>query len=348
MGTVASSVRDAGLQRLAFSPPPCGYSDLQCDIVFTARNQKVAMQLFTPTTTQKIPATVDETKERWKARLDYDNNTRMLCIFSHGNADDIATSAPYSQWMADTFDMNVARIALAAALRARFACGPPAASAALRALVYPAGILRLPRLRPRRGRDVLRGGYVRGDRGRVRRRREPHGREAAESAALGQVARHRAKHLPRQPAAPDERRRARVAAGLRRALRVLWAAAGADGGGGRGALCTQTCCVCCVCRSTPADGENAQVFMPSVARIPRVVVPVCIVHGTADDVVPVENAETLVAALGSRAAYPALYVPAGHNDIEPTHGPQFVAYLKHFLEYTANVAAPPYRRDVQE
>ena len=119
MGNVASSVRDAGLQRLAFSAPPCGYSDAQCETVFTAKGRRVPMRLFTPTAAQTIPAKVDETRQRWLARMDY-KDSRLLCVFSHGNADDLATSAPYSQWISDTFDMNVARIMLAAApLRAR-------------------------------------------------------------------------------------------------------------------------------------------------------------------------------------------------------------------------------------
>ena len=86
--------------------------------------------------------------------------------------------------------------------------------------------------------------------------------------------------------------------------------------------------------------------MPTVTRTPHVAVPVCVVHGTADVVVSVDNAEAIVACCGSLAAYPPLYVPAGHNDIEVTHGPRFVAHIVRFLEYTANVAATPYQRDV--
>lgn len=88
--------------------------------------------------------------------------------------------------------------------------------------------------------------------------------------------------------------------------------------------------------------------MPSVTRMPRVVVPVCVVHGTTDDVVPVDNAHAIVAACGALAAYPPLYVPAGHNDVEITHGPRFIAYISQFLVYTANIAALPYERDVNE
>jgi len=91
---------------------------------------------------------------------------------------------------------------------------------------------------------------------------------------------------------------------------------------------------------------RAQVFMPSVTRIPSVTVPVCVVHGTADTVVSVDNAEAIVACCGSQAAYPPLYVPAGHNDIEATYGPRFVSHIARFLEYTANIATLPYHRDL--
>ena len=110
-------------------------------------------------------------------------------------------------------------------------------------------------------------------------------------------------------------------------------------------------CVCHVCCSTlkrAADGVNAQVFMNSVERVRSVIVLVCVIHGTNDDVVPVENGKDIVAALGSKAAYPALYVPAGHNDIEALHGPRFVAYIVRFLEYTANIAALPFTRHMHE
>lgn len=72
----------------------------------------------------------------------------------------------------------------------------------------------------------------------------------------------------------------------------------------------------------------------------------CVVHGTQDDVVPVENAHALVARCGTRAAYPPLYLPAGHNDVERLHGARFVAYVARFLEYAAREDVPPYARDV--
>ena len=95
-------------------------------------------------------------------------------------------------------------------------------------------------------------------------------------------------------------------------------------------------------------GVADQLFMPSVERMPRVQVPVCVVHGTRDDVVAVENARALVARCGARAAYPPLYVSAGHNDVETLHGACFVAHVQRFLEHTAAVRAQPYVRDVDE
>jgi len=116
MGAVASSVRDAGLQRLAFNAPPCGYADTECEIVYTAGGLKVTMKLFTPDAGQTVR--VDDTRQRWLARMDY-NDSRLLCIYSHGNSDDLGTGAMYMQWMANTFDMNVARIAARALSRTR-------------------------------------------------------------------------------------------------------------------------------------------------------------------------------------------------------------------------------------
>ena len=106
MGAVASYTRDAGLQRLAFNAPPCGYADNECEQTATADGTPVALRFFHPAPRQTIPATVNDAKQRWLARLQYTDN-RMLCIFSHGNSDDLGTSAPYSQWLADAFEMNV-------------------------------------------------------------------------------------------------------------------------------------------------------------------------------------------------------------------------------------------------
>lgn len=99
---MASYTRDAGLQRLAFSPPPCGYSIGQCECIHTSNGNVVATRLFTPTNTGGLC----ETKQRWIARQNYED-TRLLCIFSHGNSDDIQTSTVYIQWLCDRFNMNV-------------------------------------------------------------------------------------------------------------------------------------------------------------------------------------------------------------------------------------------------
>jgi len=114
MGNVASSVRDAGLQRMVFNAPPCGYSDAQCEAVYTDSGAKVAMRLFTP---QNDMTVVDSTRQRWLARMDY-IDTRLLCLFSHGNSDDLESSAAYSQWMSNTFNMNVVYIVIIAVLAA--------------------------------------------------------------------------------------------------------------------------------------------------------------------------------------------------------------------------------------
>ena len=106
MGAVASYTRDAGLQRLAFSAPPCGYAATQCEVITAADGAAVALRFFHPAARQTIPATVNEAQQRWRARQKYEDE-RMLCLFSHGNSDDLGTSAPYSQWLADAFNMNV-------------------------------------------------------------------------------------------------------------------------------------------------------------------------------------------------------------------------------------------------
>ena len=107
-------------------------------------------------------------------------------------------------------------------------------------------------------------------------------------------------------------------------------------------------CVCGAGVPRALLGVADQLFMPSVERMARVRVPVCVVHGTRDDVVDVENAKALVARCGAGAAYTPLYVPAGHNDVETLHGARFVAHVTAFLEFASRVTALPYARDVNE
>ena len=58
------------------------------------------------------------------------------------------------------------------------------------------------------------------------------------------------------------------------------------------------------------------IFCPSINLVPFVRTPVFIVHGKQDDVIPIENAELLVAQLHSKAYYPPLYLHGKHNDLE--------------------------------
>ena len=58
------------------------------------------------------------------------------------------------------------------------------------------------------------------------------------------------------------------------------------------------------------------VFCPSLQVIRDIRVPVFVVHGKQDDVIPIENAELLVAQMHSKAYYPPLYLHGKHNDLE--------------------------------
>ena len=58
------------------------------------------------------------------------------------------------------------------------------------------------------------------------------------------------------------------------------------------------------------------VFCPSIKMVPFIRVPVFIVHGKQDDIIPIENAQVLVQQLHQKAYYPPLYLHAKHNDVE--------------------------------
>lgn len=74
------------------------------------------------------------------------------------------------------------------------------------------------------------------------------------------------------------------------------------------------------------------VFCPSVNLINFIRVPVFVVHGKQDDVIPIQNAELLVAKLHRKAYYPPLYVHAKHNDVESGNSilfrDQMIAFFK--------------------
>lgn len=282
MGALASYTRDVGLQRLAFNPPPCGYSILQCEKICTTSGNEVATRLFTPTTENVIC----DTKQRWKARQNY-TDQRLLCIFSHGNADDIQTSAEYSQWMCDRFDINV--------------------------LAY----------------DYV--GYGQSTAGVTTDQNMCEYIETVFDLAVRMK-------VPSQNL-------------------LLW---GKSIGSGPAVFLASTKHSTCglvlvsplasgvrvVCDTTNMPRLIVEVadacFMPSVERITRVQVPTCVVHGLLDEIVSVDNATALVARLRVNAAYPPLYVAAGHNDIEITFSEDFCVHVTRFLSYAAGVTTPPH------
>lgn len=61
------------------------------------------------------------------------------------------------------------------------------------------------------------------------------------------------------------------------------------------------------------------IFCPSINLIGFLRTPVFIVHGKQDDVIPIQNAELLVAQLHSKAYYPPLYLHGKHNDLEKSN-----------------------------
>lgn len=288
MGTVASYTRDLSLQKLAFNPPQCGYSLGQCEIVSTSDGNSMALRLFVPECDG-----ISDTRQRWIARRDY-VDLRLLCILSHGNSDDLDTSAAYSQWLADTFDMNVVSY------------------------------------------DYM--GYGMSTAGMTTERSMCAYIQSVYELAVNRMG------VPPQKI-------------------LLWGKS--IGSGPSIYLASENCAMCGVVLVSPiASGMRCvlstermprsivsmidEVFMPSVERITRVQVPTCVIHGTDDTVVSIDNAQALVAACGSKTAYPPLYVPAGHNDIETKHGMRMEAHVRTFLGYVSRIVAQPYLRDVNE
>lgn len=284
MGSLASTVRDVGLQQLAFAPPPCAYTLGQCDTVMTADGDRVALRLFVQE---------QNTLQNWRARRDY-VDTRLLIIFSHGNSDDIQTSAPYCEWLSRTFDANVVSY------------------------------------------DYI--GFGQSTKGRTTEVNMCQAIEAVYDLAVNRMG------VPPQQVVLFGKSigtgpTVYLASGKRPTSGVILVSPLASG-------------VRCVCDSESVPRAILEcidgVFMPSVQRMAQVKVPTCVVHGTDDEVIGIDNAQALVARCGALAVYPPLYVPAGHNDIETRHGPLFVAHIRRFLGYTANIAALPYTRDVDD
>ncbi|MGI8881959.1 MAG: alpha/beta hydrolase [Jatrophihabitans sp.] len=72
---------------------------------------------------------------------------------------------------------------------------------------------------------------------------------------------------------------------------------------------------------------------PSLSRIPSVQAPVLLIHGTADDLIPVDHAHSLFAA----AAQPKelhLIEGVGHNDLIPTAGEEWARVIAEWADRT--------------
>ena len=74
-------------------------------------------------------------------------------------------------------------------------------------------------------------------------------------------------------------------------------------------------------------------FCPSIEYIEKIRRPVFIIHGLEDTVIEVENGRFLHNKLNSLSHYPALWVHAGHNDIEEKCRATLMAKIPAFLEY---------------
>jgi len=278
MGNSPSYVVNAGVGKLAFKAPPCGYTLGQCEMVYTISAERVATRLFTPLGNVLCP-----TKQRWIARRQYDDS-RLLFIFSHGNADDLQTSAVYSQWLADTFDVNVL------------------------------------------GYDYK--GYGNSEAGMTTKGNMQEAIEAVYNLAVTRMA------------VPVDR------------IVLMGKSLGT---GPTVHIASQSPCAVGVILVSPLasgartlfDTKNVpravmagldQVFMPSVQRMASIQMPTCIIHGTEDTLIGVDNARALEIRCRSQAAYPALYVRAGHNDIETLHAELFVEHVRAFLQHAERMA----------
>jgi pimeloyl-ACP methyl ester carboxylesterase len=72
-------------------------------------------------------------------------------------------------------------------------------------------------------------------------------------------------------------------------------------------------------------------FAPNIKRIGHIRAPVLLVHGTKDKLINVQNSHDLYSAIQPCAAFPPLWVEAGHNDIESLHKGLFVSTVTSFV-----------------
>jgi len=279
MGSQVSYCVNAGVAKLAFQAPACAYTLGQCENVYTVSGERIATRLYTPLGEVLCP-----TKQRWIARRDYEDS-RMLFLFSHGNADDLQTCSEYTQWLADTFDVNV--LCYDYKGYGNSEAGTTTEKSMHQAIeaVYALAVTRM---------DVPTGRII------------LFGKSVGTGPTVGLASR------------------------------------GFDSGGvvlvsplasGARTLCDTS--------KVPRVVMSAmdRLFMPSVQLISKVDVPVCIIHGTEDTLIHVDNARDLHAMCGWQSQYPALYVRAGHNDIESKRKNEFVEHIRTFLLFAAKRVA---------
>jgi pimeloyl-ACP methyl ester carboxylesterase len=74
------------------------------------------------------------------------------------------------------------------------------------------------------------------------------------------------------------------------------------------------------------------VALNNLAEICKVQCLVLFIHGRQDKLVPCDNSEVLKEATSYHSQHPALYVDAGHNDIECRHQTLFLSTLRSFVQ----------------
>ncbi len=72
---------------------------------------------------------------------------------------------------------------------------------------------------------------------------------------------------------------------------------------------------------------------PNIDHAPMIESPLCLVHGTADQIVPFNHSERLYEALQPKARARPLYIEGmGHNNVHSVVRPMFVSRLNEFLD----------------
>lgn len=75
-------------------------------------------------------------------------------------------------------------------------------------------------------------------------------------------------------------------------------------------------------------------FCPNIKYITEVKVPVCIIHGRKDTVIPIHNSVELYDAITTEYHFSPLYIDtAGHNDIVTQHTEELFGHIERFLRH---------------